>query len=190
MNLLEATYTTDSGQKIEIVHGNITHETTDAIVNAANSYLVHGGGVAGAISRAGGAVIQDESDAWVQGHGEVTTGNVAVTSAGRLPNRYVLHAVGPIWRGGFDDEENLLALAVKNTLEKAHELGLTSIAMPAISSGIFGFPKELCAEILLEETLAFFARSPDSSLRVVRMTNFDTPTVTDFLEALEALKTE
>lgn len=186
MTTIHATHTAPSGQRIEVVHGNLTREDSDAIVNAANSYLVHGGGVAGAIARAGGPSVQDESDAWVEAHGEVPTGEVAVTGPGRLPCKYIIHAVGPIWRGGHLGEETQLADAMRNSLEKAHELSLVSLSVPAISSGIFGFPKERCAEILLDESLGFFARRPDSSVRVVRLTNFDEPTVDVFLNALRA----
>ena len=132
---------------IELVRGDITTMATDAIVNAANEHLAHGGGVAGAIAQAGGAQIQAESDAWVKKFGLVKTGNVAVTGGGRLKAKYVIHAVGPVMGSG--DEDAKLASATENALVKAEELHLHSIAFPAVSTGIFGYPVERCAKIML-----------------------------------------
>ncbi|MGA3174664.1 MAG: macro domain-containing protein [Syntrophorhabdales bacterium] len=135
--------------RLRVIRGDITEAPVDAIVNAANSHLQHGGGVAGAIVRKGGRVIQDESDRI----GFVPVGRAAVTTAGSLPARYVIHAVGPRWGEG--DEEGKLASAVRNTLALAEEKGFTSLAMPAISAGIFGFPKDRCARIIVGEIAAF-----------------------------------
>lgn len=126
---------------LQLVEGDITTAKVDAIVNAANAHLQHGGGVAGIISRKGGPVIQRESDLWVREHGSVRHAEPAVTSGGSLPCRYVLHAVGPVWGEG--DEDRKLAEAVTGSLRAADQLELTSIAFPAISTGIFGFPKEI-----------------------------------------------
>lgn len=123
--------------EIALVKGDITELEADAIVNAANSYLEHGGGVAAAIVRKGGAEIQEESREWVRRHGPVPVGGVAVTGAGRLKAKYVIHAVGP--RCGVEPIEKLEE-AVENALKKAEELGLASIAFPAISTGVFGCP--------------------------------------------------
>ena len=125
------------GVEVVVMKGDITEVEADAVVNAANSYLEHGGGVAGAIVRKGGQVIQEESREWVRRFGPVPVGGVAVTSAGRLRARYVIHAVGP--RCGVEPIEKL-GEAVRNALLKAEELGLVSIAFPAISTGIFGCP--------------------------------------------------
>ena len=125
------------GVGVVVMKGDITEVEADAVVNAANSYLEHGGGVAGAIVRKGGEVIQQESREWVRRFGPVPVGGVAVTSAGRLKARYVIHAVGP--RCGVEPIEKL-GEAVRNALLKAEELGLVSIAFPAISTGIFGCP--------------------------------------------------
>ncbi|MBI5516702.1 MAG: macro domain-containing protein [Deltaproteobacteria bacterium] len=179
------THTLATGQRLQVVHGDLTVEPTDAIVNAANGQLAHGGGVAGAIVRAGGETIQDESDAWVERHGRVPTGGVAVTSGGRLPCLCVLHAVGPIWWDGTRREPELLVEAVRTSLEEAARLGLRSVAMPAISSGIFGFPKDQCAELLVGATLAFFECVPGTSVELVRFTNFDAPTVKEFALAFD-----
>lgn len=145
---------------LEIIEGDVTTLEVDAIVNAANSRLQHGGGVAGAIVRGGGAVIQRESDAI----GYVPVGAAAVTSAGNLPCRYVIHAVGPMWGEG--DEEAKLAGAVRSALERAAELNVDSVAIPAISAGIFGFPLRRCAEILLREAVAF-ANTHDRPRRII-----------------------
>lgn len=172
-------------QVLHIRHGDLTQEETDAIVNAANTHLSHGGGVAGAIVSRGGYLIQEESDAWVRRHGVVPTGQVAVTGAGKLPCRIVIHAVGPVWHGGNHNEEELLRMAVWNSLVKADELRLRSIAIPAISSGIFSFPKERCAEILIAAAFDFYKQHPDSSVQEIRFTNIDRPTVEVFRTILE-----
>jgi putative ATPase len=177
VSVLRAEFVTNSNQHIQARLGDLTQEDAEAIVNAANSHLAHGGGVAGAIVRAGGYVIQEESNRWVREHGPVPTGQVAVTSAGKLPCKYVIHAVGPVWQGGSHDEDALLRQAAWHSLVKAHELQLTSISIPAISSGIFGFPKERCAEILVKTALEFCEQYPESSLREIRFTNFDQLTV-------------
>ena len=136
--------------KIELIQGDITELEVDAIVNAANENLAHGGGVAGAISRKGGPAIQQESDLWVKKHGPVKTGSIAITTAGNLSARYVIHAVGPIMGSGKEDEK--LANATLNSLVIADKYKIKSIAFPAISTGIFGFPMERCAKIMLETT--------------------------------------
>lgn len=145
------------GLIIELIEGDITELDADAIVNAANSYLKHGGGVAAAIVRRGGLVIQEESDRWVREHGPVPVGGVAVTSAGRLKAKYIIHAVGP--RFGEEGGDEKLALAIRNSLEKAEELGLKSTALPAISTGIFGYPYERCSRIMARELKAFSHRA-------------------------------
>jgi O-acetyl-ADP-ribose deacetylase (regulator of RNase III) len=182
MSTLKAEYLAKSGQVIQVRHGDLTQEDVDVIVNAANTHLAHGGGVAGAIVRSGGRAIQEESDRWVRKHGTVPTGQVAVTGAGDLPCKYVIHAVGPVWHGGNENEDELLRLAVWNGLTKAHEMKLATIALPAISSGIFGFPKDRCAAILVKTALDFCEQYSDSPLREIRFTNIDQPTV-DVLQA-------
>jgi putative ATPase len=178
-------HTLPGGQIVRIVQGDITAETSQAIVNAANEWLKHGGGVAGAISRRGGEVIQRESDAWVQRHGPVATGSAAITSAGQLPANYVIHAVGPVWGSG--DEEQKLASAVKSALALANQHGVVSISMPGISSGIFGGPKNICAQVIMEATVAYLQQEPPSSLQELRFCNIDEPTVTAFVTAAQQL---
>ena len=175
-----------TGQVLRIVRGDITQEQVDAIVNAANSHLKHGGGVAAAIVRRGGEIIQQESDEWVRRHGLVPTGQVAVTSAGNLPAKFVVHAVGPGW-GEHPPErtDELLRSAVWNSLAAAHERNCQSIALPAISAGIFGFPKDRCAAILLDTARQFCEQNPDSPLRDIRFVLFDEPTFQTFVAVFD-----
>ena len=139
---------------LELIQSDITDLSTDAIVNAANEHLAHGGGVAGVISRRGGPAIQRESDAWVRQHGRVPTGSAAITSGGRLKARYVIHAVGPVYDGTPRSAE-LLASAVRAALRLADEHGLKSIALPAISTGIFGYPMAAAAGVMLRAAIAY-----------------------------------
>ena len=159
--------------KIKIIKGDITESNVDAIVNAANSYLQHGGGVAGAISRKGGPVIQEESNVI----GYVPVGGCVMTSGGRLRAPHVIHAVGP--RMGEGDEENKLKKAINNVLELATSKGLKSIAIPAISAGIFGFPKDKCARILIKETISF-VREKKTTLKEIIFCLMDTDIITFF----------
>ena len=137
---------------LEIVQGDITTLPVDAIVNAANEYLKHGGGVAATISRKGGPTIQQESNELIEKLGPLSTGEVVITSGGKLPARFVIHAVGPVWSEHSPAEaDDLLGRAVRNCLALAEENGLKSIAFPAISTGIYGFPIERAAPLLLGE---------------------------------------
>ena len=174
--ILEATLT--KGRRLEIAQGDLTEESLDAIVNAANSHLQHGGGVAGAIMHKGGYQIQEESNAWVRKYGPVSHAQPAYTSAGKLPCRYVIHAVGPVWGEG--DEDAKLAAAVSGSLVVASRLGLGSIALPAISTGIFGFPKDRAARLILASILDYLRGNPESSLNQVRLTLFDQETLDAF----------
>eukprot|EP00347_Sterkiella_histriomuscorum_P010880 403374568 len=169
---------------IQVHLGDITNENVDAITNAANEYLSHGAGVAGAIMRRGGYQIQKESDDWVSKHGKVPTGKAAVTGAGKMTNvKYIIHAVGPIWNRG-DKEPGQLRSCIDETLMMAHKIEIESLSIPAISSGIFGFPKDLCAQILFERAEKFAMENDLSktTVKLVRFTNFDTPTCSVFEE--------
>jgi O-acetyl-ADP-ribose deacetylase (regulator of RNase III) len=163
------------------VQGDLTAEEVDGIVNAANRHLKHGGGVAGAIARRGGPQIQAESDAWVREHGPVLYSEPAYTGAGRLACRYVIHAVGPVWGEGEEDEK--LAAAVSGSLRLAESLDLSSIALPAISTGIFGFPMERAARVILRAIQSYLDRNPRSSLKQVRLVLYDPPAVDVFVKA-------
>ncbi|MBI3162178.1 MAG: macro domain-containing protein [Chloroflexi bacterium] len=169
-----------AGQTLQIVQGDITIDEVDAIVNAANEHLAHGGGVAWAIVRRGGDVIQDESDKWIQKHGLVSHAHPAWTSGGALPAKYVIHAVGPVWGDG--DEDNKLADAVNGSLKAADELKCKSISMPAISTGIFGFPKDRAAGIIFSTIDRYFSSSQNSALKTIRIVLFDDATIQPFLK--------
>lgn len=162
---------TVDGKTLRLIQGDITERDVEAIVNAANSYLQHGGGVAGAIVRKGGQIIQEESDKI----GYVPVGGAAVTVAGKLPAKFVIHAVGP--RMGEGDEDNKLRSAVNSSLRLASEKGLKSISIPAISSGIFGFPKDRCAMILIQETLKYIRENPYSSIDTIEFCIYDDLTI-------------
>ncbi len=167
-----------TGQILKLIHGDLTEEGVDAIVNAANAHLEHGGGVAGDILRRGGALIQHESDAWVRAHGPVTHDTPALTGAGRLACRHVIHAVGPVWGEG--DEDAKLHGAVTGALRLANEQGFSSIALPAISTGVFGFPKVRGARILTDAIVGFFESHPSAALTEVHITLIDEPSVQIF----------
>ncbi len=167
---------------VQIVQGDITSEEVDAIVNAANERLQHGGGVAWAISKRGGPAIQKESDQWIREHGPVSHSQPAWTSGGSLPAKYVIHAVGPVWGDG--DEDRKLREAVTGSLRVADELKCASLAMPAISTGIFGFPKERAAAIIFS-AIENYWRSSSPDLKLVKLVLFDQPTVAVFLKSFQ-----
>ena len=173
-----------AGQTVQIVQGDITTETVDAIVNAANEQLQHGGGVAWAISKRGGPAIQKESDAWIRRYGPVSHPAPAWTSGGLLPAKYVIHAVGPVWGDG--DEDRKLSEAVTGSLRVADELKCESIALPAISTGIFGFPKERAAGIIYSAVKKYFEGNPGSGVRTVRLVLFDQPSVDVFIRVWQS----
>ena len=152
----------------------------DAIVNAANENLQHGGGVAWAISKKGGAAIQSESDDWVLQHGPVSHSHPAWTSGGTLPAKFVIHAVGPVWGDG--DEDRKLSDAVTGSLRVADELKCSSIALPAISTGIFGFPKDRAAGIIFSAIEKYFEGNT-SNLKIVKLVLFDQSSVDVFINS-------
>jgi O-acetyl-ADP-ribose deacetylase (regulator of RNase III) len=148
--------------RLEIVQGDITREHVDAIVNAANESLLGGGGVDGAIHRAGGPAILAECRAL----GGCATGDVKATGAGELHARYVLHAVGPVWHGGERGEPELLASCYRRALELARDLECRSVAFPAISTGVYGYPAEQAATVALA-TIHEYAVAPVELVRLV-----------------------
>ena len=180
MNTILVEHKLSSGQNLQIVQGDITTEKVDAIVNAANEHLQHGGGVAWAISKTGGPTIQKESDIWIREHGPVSHAQPAWTSGGFLPAKYVIHAVGPVWGDG--DEDKKLSEAVTGSLHVADELKCSSVAMPAISTGIFGFPKDRAARIMFAAIEKYLEGNP-STLKVVKLTLFDQTTVDVFIKS-------
>ncbi len=175
-----------TGQTLQIVQGDISIEEVDAIVNAANEHLQHGGGVAWAISKKGGQMIQKESDEWIRKHGLVSHAHPAWTSGGALSAKYVIHAVGPVWgdtqrAGTRGEEDSKLADTVYGSLRVADELKCSSIALPAISTGIFGFPKERAAGIILK-SIEEYLEKENSQLKTIRIVLFDQPTIDIFLK--------
>ncbi len=164
---------------ISVKKGDITQEKTDAIVNPANSKLMHGGGAAKAIVVNGGHEIQQQSNAIIRKIGSLPVGKAVITDAGSLLCKFVIHTVGP--QMGEGNEPAKLKKAVLNSLRLADLYNLKSISLPAISSGIFGFPKPECAKILLETTREFLQNN-DTSLQEVVMCNYDEETFRIFLE--------
>ena len=173
-----------TGQTLQIVQGDITVDEVDAIVNAANEQLQHGGGVAWAISKRGGPTVQKESDDWVRKHGPVSHSHPAWTLGGLLPAKYIIHAVGPVWGDG--DEDKKLADATTGSLRVADELKCKSISMPAISTGIFGFPKDRAAKIIFSAIETYFTETKNSTTQTVRVLLFDDATVKVFLNIWES----
>jgi len=157
------------------VRGNLLEQPVDAIVNAANGHLAHGGGVAGIISRAAGPTLQAESDDLVRTHGPFPTGSAVVTTAGSLPFKGVIHAVGP--RHGEGDEERRLVQALLASWKCAEERGWTSVAFPAVSSGIFAVPLDICAR-------AYLKAARQARLRNVRLCLRDQPVIDALLKEL------
>ena len=158
------------------MRGNLLDEPADAIVNAANGHLAHVGGVAGIISRAAGPALQQESDLLIQTRGALPTGSAVVTSAGRLPFKGVIHAVGP--RHGEGDEEAKLVRALAAAFACARERGWETVSFPAVSSGIFAVPLDVCARAYLKAARA-------SPLRNVRLCLRDQPVIDAVLKELE-----
>ncbi len=171
------------GISIEIGQGDITAEPVDAIVNAANSLLMHGGGVARAIAKAGGEIIDRESQKWIEEKGPVTHQSPAFTSAGKLPCKYVIHAVGPVWGEG--GEEGKLASAIRGSLDLAEELGVKSVAFPAISTGIFGFPVDLAAKFFMDELHNYVSHQKASRLKLIKIVLFDDRSLSQFTSTFD-----
>ncbi len=170
-----------NGRTFTAVESDLLAETTDCIVNAANGMLAHGGGVAGAIARAAGRPFVEESNQYVRRHGQIPVGEAVVTGAGNLPFKGVIHAVGPMLGDG--NEETKLAQAVKSALLRAHERGWTSLSFPAISSGIYRVPPEVCARAYVRGVREFNREYPHSPVKTIRLCLFKGPIV-------EAVKAE
>ncbi len=169
---------------LELATGDITRQTTDAIVNAANSQLAGGGGVDGAIHRAGGPSIMAETrQRYPQG---CPTGNAVITGAGQLPARYVIHAVGPIWHGGQQREAEQLASAYQKSLTVAVAHQCHSVAFPSLSTGAYGYPVALAAHTALTTVLAFLRQHEQPSC--VRFVLFDSGTYTAYAAALREMQ--
>jgi O-acetyl-ADP-ribose deacetylase (regulator of RNase III) len=174
-----------SGLTLAICMGDITRIKCDVIVNAANEHLAHGGGVAAAIERRGGQIIQLESRDWVAAHGPISHDKPAFTSGGDLPCKFIIHAIGPRWGEG--EEDIKLAQTIRSSLSLANELKATSICFPAISTGIFGFPIEPAAKIILKEITAFGFQYSDLSINTIILVLFNEETLNIFTKSFDAI---
>ena len=174
------------GKVLTLVEGDITERNVDVIVNPANSYLQHGGGVASTIVRKGGSIIQEESDKI----GFIQVGSSAITSSGILPCKAIIHTVGP--RMGEGNEDAKLSKAINSCLELGLRKGFESISVPAISSGIFGFPKDRCAKILVNEATSFLKNLENSptGIKLIEFCILGKDTLQAFQYEFEKLKPE
>ena len=170
------------GGAFQVVRGNLLEEPVDAIVNAANGHLAHGGGVAGVIARAAGPALQEESDRMVRERGPLAAGSAVVTSAGRLPFKGVIHAVGP--RQGEGDERAKLVRALGAAFRLASDAGWNSVAFPAVSSGIFAVPLVICARAYVASVERWFETEPGGPLTLVRLCLRDAPVIDAVLAEL------
>jgi O-acetyl-ADP-ribose deacetylase (regulator of RNase III) len=168
-------------ERIKLVRGDITQERVDAIVNAANSSLLGGGGVDGAIHRAAGPELLEECRTL----GGCPTGEARITKGYRLPAKHVLHTVGPVWHGGSHNEDRLLASCYRSCFELAREHGITSIAFPSVSTGVYGFPVERASRIAVREIQKALAENPH--LSEVRIVAFDDRTYAAYEEVLKGI---
>ncbi len=171
--------------RLSIVQGDITQQATDAIVNAANSGLMGGGGVDGAIHRAGGSAILEECKQIRTERGRLPTGEAVITTGGNLEARHVIHTVGPVWHGGNRKEADLLASAYRESLKLAIDRGLKSVSFPSISTGAYGYPVEPAARIALQTVIDFLAQ--DDSLAEVVFVLFDSRTYRVYADTLQEL---
>ena len=184
-NLVQATI---KKAKVIITRGDITQQTTDAIVNAANSSLMGGGGVDGAIHRAGGPAILEECKQIVSRQGRLPTGEAVITTGGDLKAKYVIHTVGPVWGGGNRGEAELLESAYRGSLKLAAENNLTSISFPSISTGAYGYPVDEASRIALETVISFLGEST-TSIKEVVFVLFDSRTFDAYSSALQEINT-
>jgi len=166
-----------SGKTLHVSKGDLTRIGTDAIVDPANGELQAGGGLSRALVKHGGDVIQQESNEWVKTHGRAGPRKVAVTSAGSLPAKYIIHTVGPRWQDGQHGELEDIFDAYRSAIDKADELGLSSVALPSIGTGIFLVPKPIGANAAMMAVKRFVADHPKSSVTEIHLVNNDDPTV-------------
>jgi O-acetyl-ADP-ribose deacetylase (regulator of RNase III) len=185
MDVVHNTIKIVNGAKLSIIRGDITRQTTDAIVNAANSSLMGGGGVDGAIHRAGGPAILEECKRIVSRQGHLPTGKAVITTAGNMKARHVIHTVGPIWHGGSRGEAELLASAYRESLKLAAENNLTSISFPSISTGAYSYPVEEASRLAIETVVSFL--SATTSIKKVIFVLFDSRTFDAYATALHQI---
>lgn len=174
-----------NGATITLKRGDITTVRTDAVANAANAYLVPGGGVSGAIHRAAGPRLAEECDSIALKNGPLRTGEAVITAGFDLPSAHVIHVLGPVWEGGHSGEEDALAASYRHAIELADSNGLKSIAFPSISTGIFGYPKELAAPVALSAVAGALLRA--ATVRDALFVLFEESTFDAFAKAMEDL---
>lgn len=172
--------------RLAVLQGDITRQVTDAIVNAANSSLMGGGGVDGAIHLAGGPAILEECTQIVSQQGRLPTGQAVITGGGNLKARFVIHTVGPVWHGGDRGEQGLLASAYRESLKVAIDNGITSISFPSISTGAYGYPVAEASVITLQ-TIPTFLREHRNTIKEVVLVLFDSATFKTYSSALREL---
>jgi len=172
--------------KLSLIQGDITTQATDAIVNAANSSLMGGGGVDGAIHRAGGLAILEECKRIVASMGRLPIGQAVITAGGNLPAKHVIHTVGPIWRSGKNKEPELLASAYRESLQLAVDNGLKTVSFPSISTGAYRFPVALAAQIALQTVIDFI--KSNGSLAEIRFVLFDDLTCSIYERTLQEMR--
>lgn len=180
----QATERTINQARLLITQGDITRQATEAIVNAANSGLMGGGGVDGAIHRAGGPAILEECKQIVARQGRLPTGKAVITTGGNLKAKYVIHTVGPVWRGGNGGEPELLASAYQESLKLAAENDIGSVAFPSISTGVYGYPVDKAARVAIDAVASFLGQGA-TSVREVLFVLFDSMTFDAYLSALK-----
>jgi O-acetyl-ADP-ribose deacetylase len=174
-------------RRLSLIQGDITRQDTDAIVNAANSSLMGGGGVDGAVHRAGGPRILEECKQIVARQGRLPAGKAVITTGGNLPAKFVIHTVGPIWHGGDGDEAKTLASAYSESLRVAEKHKLKSVSFPSISTGAYGYPVDKAARIAIRSITEFFKEEADSIQEVVFVLH-DSRTFETYREALQDLE--
>ena len=180
--------TTDTGCTVRVMQGDLTEVSADVMVNAANEQLRHDGGVAGIISRKGGPIVQEESTKYVKSAGQLSTGDaVLLKGVGNLPCKAIIHAVGPRWNGGQNNEEADLVRTVYNSLLEASKHKFMSIAFPAISSGIFGVPRPICAKAMMEGIRAFSSTDRSNQLQSITIMLLQEWHITTFTQAAGAV---
>lgn len=175
--------------KLSIIRGDITRQATDAIVNAANSGLMGGGGVDGAIHRAGGPAILEECKQVVSRQGRLPTGKAVITTGGNLKAKFVIHTVGPVWHGGSKGEPELLASAYRESLKVATENNLSSISFPSISTGAYGYPVAEAAKVAMN-TVVSFLKEGVTSIKEIVFVLFDSTTFYAYSSALGEMARE
>ncbi len=185
----QATEVSINQAKLSVIQGDITEQATDAIVNAANSSLMGGGGVDGAIHRAGGPAILEECKQIVARQGRLLTGKAVITTGGNLKARFVIHTVGPIWHGGNKGEPELLASAYRESLKVAAENNLSSISFPSISTGAYGYPVAEAAKVAIS-TVAAFLKEGITLIKEVIFVLFDSATFQSYASVLSEIETE